>query len=45
MICRLWHGWTLPERGDAYEQLLREHIFPGIAGRDIEGYLGIDLLK
>ena len=45
MISRIWHGWTTPENADAYERLLREEIFEGIAGRRIEGFRGIDLLR
>jgi antibiotic biosynthesis monooxygenase (ABM) superfamily enzyme len=43
VIARLWHGWTTPENADAYEQLLREHVLPGI-GR-IEGYHGAYVLR
>jgi len=43
VIARLWHGWTIPENADAYEQLLREHVLPGI-GR-IEGYHGAYVLR
>jgi antibiotic biosynthesis monooxygenase (ABM) superfamily enzyme len=45
MISRIWHGWTTPENADAYERLLREEIFQGIAARGIAGYHGIDLLR
>jgi antibiotic biosynthesis monooxygenase (ABM) superfamily enzyme len=45
MIVRLWHGWTTPEKADAYERLLREEIFHGIARRQIAGYRGIELLR
>ena len=45
MISRIWHGWTTPANADAYEHLLREEIFSGIAGRRIPGFLGIDLLR
>lgn len=45
MIARVWHGWTAPENADAYERLLKEEIFPGIAAREVAGYLGIDLLR
>lgn len=45
MISRIWHGWTTPANADAYEHLLREEIFAGIAGRRIPGFLGIDLLR
>jgi heme-degrading monooxygenase HmoA len=45
MICRIWHGWTLPANADAYERLLRSEIFHAIAERHIPGYLGIELLR
>ena len=45
MICRIWHGWTLPANADAYERLLRSEIFEGIAARRIPGYRGIELLR
>ncbi len=45
MICRIWHGWTLPENADAYESLLKNEIFPGISNRQIAGYRGIHLLR
>ena len=45
MICRIWHGWTAPPNADAYERLLREEVFRGIAGRAIAGYHGIELLR
>lgn len=45
MICRIWHGWTTPANADAYEHLLREEIFVGIAGRHIEGFRRIQLLR
>lgn len=45
MICRLWHGWTTPANADAYEQLLREEVFVGIASRGIAGFRGIELLR
>jgi heme-degrading monooxygenase HmoA len=43
MIGRIWHGWTSPENADAYEQLLRREVLPGI-GR-IEGYRGAQLFR
>ena len=43
MICRVWHGWTLPENADAYESLLKSEIFTGIGNRQIKGYRGIHL--
>jgi hypothetical protein len=45
MICRMWHGWTTIENAGAYETLLREEIFHGIAGRNIRGFRGIDLVR
>ena len=43
MIARIWHGWTRPTDAKTYEDLLRDEIFPGIARREIMGYLGADL--
>lgn len=45
MIKRIWHGWTTPENADAYENLLRTTIFPGIAAKSIPGYRGIELWR
>lgn len=43
MICRVWHGWTMPENADVYESLLENEIFSGIQDRQINGYRGIHL--
>jgi len=43
MICRVWHGWTNRANADAYENLLREEVFRGIADREIPGFLGIEM--
>jgi len=43
MIARIWHGWTKPEDAKAYEDMLRDEIFPGIARRNIKGYRGAEL--
>jgi len=43
MIARIWQGWTRPEDAKAYENLLRDEIFPSIAAREIEGYRGAEL--
>lgn len=45
MIGRIWHGWTRAEHADAYERLLKEEIFPGIAAKGVVGYRGIQLLR
>src|SRR4051794_24197103 len=43
MIARIWHGWTKPENAKAYEEMLRDEIFPSIAARKIKGYHGAEL--
>lgn len=43
MITRLWRGWTTPENAEAYQALLLNEIFPGIARRNIPGFRGISL--
>ena len=43
MIARIWHGWTKPENADAYENLLKSKILPGI--HRIQGYRGAHLLR
>ncbi len=45
MIARIWHGYTTPANADAYEQLLKEEIFHGIAAKNVQGYKGIELLR
>jgi heme-degrading monooxygenase HmoA len=45
MISRIWRGWTTPQNADAYENLLRTEIFPGIVGRKIEGFHRIELFR
>ena len=45
MIIRIWHGWTSDQYADAYEELLREEIFVGIAARNIRGLRDIKLLR
>lgn len=43
MIARIWHGWTHHENADAYEQLLKTNILPGI--HRVKGYGGAYLLR
>ncbi|MGI9103580.1 MAG: antibiotic biosynthesis monooxygenase family protein [Terriglobales bacterium] len=43
MIARIWHGYTTPTNADAYEQLLRTTILPGI--HRVKGYQGAYLLR
>lgn len=44
-INRIWHGWTAPDRADAYQALLHGEVFPGIEAKGIDGYRGITLLR
>jgi heme-degrading monooxygenase HmoA len=43
MIARLWHGWARRENADAYEELLRGEVLPGITR--IPGHRGAYLLR
>src|SRR5438270_12766291 len=43
MIARIWHGWTKRADAKAYEELLRDEIFPSIAAQKISGYRGAEL--
>ena len=43
MIARIWRGWTKQADAKAYEVMLRDEIFPGIATRNIKGYRGAEL--
>jgi heme-degrading monooxygenase HmoA len=45
MISRIWRGWTTPQNADAYENLLRSEIFPGIVARKIDGFRRIELYR
>ena len=45
MVSRIWHGYTTRDNSDAYENLLRNEIFIGIKGKNIQGYKGIQLLR
>ncbi len=44
-IKRIWYGWTTLDNADAYQQLLNDHVFPGIEAKNIPGYLSIELLR
>ena len=43
MISRLWHGWTTRGNADAYENLLRKEVLPGI--HRVRGFKGAHLLR
>jgi heme-degrading monooxygenase HmoA len=45
MIGRIWHGYTNRENADKYESLLKEEIFVGIRGRNIQGFQEIQLFR
>ena len=45
MISRVWHGWTTPDKADAYEALLKNEIFTGIRNRQIAGFKEIQLFR
>jgi antibiotic biosynthesis monooxygenase (ABM) superfamily enzyme len=44
-IKHIGHGWTTQENADAYENLLRNEVFPGIEAKNIPGYRSIELLR
>ena len=43
MIARVWKGWTKAENSDAYENLLRDVVYPEL--KTIEGYIGGYILR
>jgi hypothetical protein len=43
MIARHWRGWTSLQDADAYENLLRSRVLPGL--REIDGYRGGYILR
>ena len=45
MICRLWRGWTTPDKAATYEHVVRTEVIPGIESRNIPGFQHIDLMK
>ncbi len=45
MICRIWFGWSEPQKADAYEHLLRDEVLVEIGRRGIPGYRGVQLLR
>ena len=44
-IKRVWHGWTVLENADAYQDLLHNEVFPGIEAKNIPGYRSIELMR
>lgn len=45
MIARIWHGWTTSKNASAYEDLLKQKVFPNIEKKQVKGYRKISLLK
>ena len=45
MISRIWHGYTIPENADAYENLLKGEIIVGIKDRNIPGFKEIQVFR
>lgn len=45
MIGRIWHGWTAPDKAEAYDRLLQREIFVGIKDRKIPGFREIQLFR
>ena len=43
MIARVWRGWTKAEDADAYENLLKEVVYPDLW--KINGYFGGYILR
>ena len=43
MIARHWRGWTKVQDADAYENLLKQTVFPSLSR--IEGYKGGYILR
>lgn len=43
MISRVWKGWTSPANADAYEELLREKVIPGL--KQIKGHRGAYVMR
>ncbi len=44
-VKRIWHGWTIPENAEIYQNLLHNEIFPEIESKEIPGYLSIELMR
>ena len=45
MICRLWRGWTTPDKAEAYERIVRGEVIPDIDAKRIPGFRHIDLMR
>lgn len=45
MICRIWRGWTSKPNAEAYQDVLRTTVIPGIEARNIAGFRQIDMMR
>ena len=45
MICRLWRGWTTPDKAEAYERIVRGKVILDIEAKRIPGFRHIDLMR
>ncbi len=45
MVGRIWHGYTTTENAQAYLEVLRSIVLPGIAAKKILGYRSIQVLR
>ncbi len=45
MICRIWRGWTSRQNAQAYQDVLRATVIPGIEARNIAGFRQIDMMR
>lgn len=45
MILRIWHGYTVPENAESYENLLVGEVLPGIIARKIPGFQKVEVLR
>ena len=45
MISRIWHGYTSLENAESYENTLKSEVMAEIAGKEIEGFHELKLLR
>lgn len=45
MIARIWHGYAIPEKADAYESITKNETFANIRKRNIPGFQAIQLYR
>jgi len=45
MIGRIWHGYTIHDNADIYQEILTTEVIPGIADMKIEGFRSIQVFR